>query len=73
MSGSLNRFVSRFRKHDFKRIANASIEVTRTQGYEIPRYECKKCGERLHLDPWQMKALPSAMKYNCDGNKEKKK
>jgi hypothetical protein len=61
------RWVSRFRKHRYERINNAIVQVTQIKGYEIPRYECAKCGRILHLEPWQMKSLPYSMKYNCEG------
>ncbi len=64
----LNRFITRFRMHEFKRIEDATIQPGVWMAYRIPRYECQKCGERLHLDPWQMESLPPVMKYNCPGH-----
>ena len=55
-----------FSKHDYK--YQGEISVTGPK-ITYPVFKCDKCGDRLELDPWQMRSLPRSMGYGCKGVK----
>lgn len=60
------KFIKKFipQKHNF--ILEKTVEIN--EKYSIPQYKCSKCGANLMLAHWQMKSLPFAMEYGCNGN-----
>ncbi len=55
------------RNHDFD-LNNSKVEKV-TQNRTIEIFECKKCGQKISLERWQMKNLPFGLKHGCRGFK----
>lgn len=65
MIKQIKEFIQANKRHKFVRMSDANIQVDDVKGYSIPCYQCSRCGNTLHLDPWQMDDLPSSMKRGC--------
>ena len=62
----IKKIINESRTHDFD-LEHPIIEEC--HGKQIEKYECKKCGEKISLNKWQMKSLPFGMKHGCRGYK----
>ena len=55
----------RINKHDFD-LNNPEPQKTYGNPWRI--YKCRRCGESLGLDDWQMRSLPWHTAYGCPGS-----
>jgi len=61
-----NVWILKKHKHDYKRIEDGHIEITKngiTNTINWQRHQCTKCKKIVGLDDWQIRDLPTSMLY----------